>query len=124
MAALTLDAGALIGYERGTLASRDAILFALERGVVPVVPAVALAEVWRGGPRSARLAMLLRDCEVEILDEDLAREAGILMARVSGSGTIDACVAAGVRRRGGAVATSDPGDLAPLLPDRHPLIAV
>lgn len=122
MAGLTLDAGALIGYERGAPNARGIVRAALERGIVLVVPAVVLAEVWRGGPRSARLSLLLRDCEIEHLDDDLAREAGLLLARVRSAGTIDACIAAGVRRRGDAVATSDPDDLAALLPERHPLI--
>lgn len=124
MAGLTLDAGALIAVERDDPRVFALVKSTLARGIVPVIPAVALAEAWRGGPRSARLAKLMRDCDVEVLDEDLARAAGLLLARVPGAGTVDACIAAGARRRGDAVATSDRKDLAGLLGDRHPLIEV
>ena len=48
---------------------------ALESGVVPVVPAGALAQVWRGGPQPM-LSRLLAGCRVEALDEPRARSAG------------------------------------------------
>ena len=122
MAGLTLDAGALIAYERGDARVREILRVAFDRGLVPTVPAVVIAEVWRGGARSARTARLLKACTVEVLDERLAREAGELLAAVSGAQTVDACVAAGARRRGDAVATSDAGDLRDLLPPSHALL--
>lgn len=113
---LTLDAGALIGYERGATAAEAAIETATRAGSPITVPAVVVAETWRGGPRSARVARLLRECDVEPLDEELARAAGVLLARTPGADTVDACVAASALRRHDAVATSDPGDLAELMP--------
>ena len=124
MAGLTLDAGALIAYERGEPRVREVLRQAYDRGYVPTVPAVVVAEVWRGGSRSARIARLLNACVVESLDEPLARLAGELRARVPEAGAIDACVAVGALRRGDAVATSDPGDLRALVGTGHRILMV
>lgn len=111
MAGLTLDAGALIQYERADERVRAWLTEAFERGNIPTVPSVVVAETWRGGPRAVRIARLLKDCEVETLDDALAREAGVLRGAVAGSTTIDAIVVASARRRGDIVLTTDPGDL-------------
>jgi hypothetical protein len=50
VAGLTYDSGALIGAERGDRQFWSLHARALGRGVIPVVPAGVLAEVWRGGP--------------------------------------------------------------------------
>lgn len=115
MAGLTLDAGALIAYERGDVRIREILTLSYARGIVPTIPAVALAEVWRGDAKDVRLARLLKTCSVEVVDERMARTAGSLRRAISGAGTIDACIAVGVRRRGDAIATSDPLDLRALL---------
>lgn len=124
MAGLTLDAGALIAYERADARVREMLRVAFERGLVPTVPAVVVAEVWRGGARSARAARLLKACAVEVLDERLAREAGELLGAVSGAQTVDACVAAGARRRNDALVASDAGDMRDLLPPSNVLLDV
>jgi predicted nucleic acid-binding protein len=108
---LTLDAGALIAYERADPDVLEVLRVAFRRGVTPTVPAVVLAEVWRGDRKDVRLAWLLKACTVEPLDEDRARSAGKLRRSIAGAGAIDACVAVGVRERGDAIATSDPGDM-------------
>lgn len=115
MAGLTLDAGALIAYERGGERVREILAVAYARGFVPTIPAVALAEVWRGDAKDARVARLLKACSIEVLDERLARAAGRLRRANPGAGTIDACIAVGVSKRGDAIATSDPDDLRELL---------
>ena len=115
MAGLTLDAGALIAYERADPRIREILGTAFRRGLVPTVPAVALAEVWRGDARDARVARLLKACSVEPLSEELARAAGRLRRETPGAGTVDACIAWGVRRRGDAIATSDIDDMRRLL---------
>ncbi len=124
MAGLTLDAGALIAYERGDARAREMLRVAFDRGLVPTVPAVVVAEVWRGGAHSARTARLLKACAVEVLDERLAREAGELLSAVAGAQTVDACVAVGARRRGDALATSDACDMRVLLGPGHRLLNV
>jgi predicted nucleic acid-binding protein len=124
VAGLTLDAGALIAYERGDARVREILATAYARGLVPTVPAIALAEVWRGDAKDARVARLLKASSIEVLDERSAREAGRLRRATSGAGTIDACIAAGVRKRGDAIATSDPDDMRMLLGSGFIILAV
>ncbi len=111
MAGLTLDAGALIAYERADARIREILALAFARGIVPTVPAIALAEVWRGDAKDSRVGHLLKACGVETLDDRSARDAGKLRRATPGADTIDACIAVGVNRRGDAVATSDPDDM-------------
>jgi predicted nucleic acid-binding protein len=124
VAGLTLDAGALIAYERGEFEIRRILKTAFGRGVTPTIPAVVLAEVWRGDRKDARVAWLLKACNVEPLDEQRARAAGALRRNTAGAGTVDACVAAGVRERGDAIATSDPDDMRRLLGPRGTILPV
>jgi predicted nucleic acid-binding protein len=109
VAGLTLDAGALIAYERG---------------FVPTIPAIVLAEVWRGDAKDARIARLLKACSIEVVDEKLARTAGSLRRATPGASAVDACIAVGVRRRGDAIATSDPNDMRALLGNGITILAV
>lgn len=124
MAGLTLDAGALIAYERADDRVREILATAFARGIVPTVPAVAIVEVWRGDAKDARVARLLKSCSVEALDDRSARDAGALRRTVVGAGAIDACIALGVRRRGDALATSDPHDMLRLLGPRATILTV
>jgi predicted nucleic acid-binding protein len=111
VAGLTLDAGALIAYERGEPKVRRMLRLAFDRGVTTTIPAVVLAEVWRGDATDAPVARLVKWCRIEPLDESRARAAGKLRRETDGAGAVDACVAVGVRERGDAIATSDPGDM-------------
>jgi len=115
VAGLTLDAGALIAYERGAFEARRILTAAFRQGVTTTIPAVVLAEVWRGDVKDAPVARLLKWCRVEPLDESRARAAGALRRNIAGAGAVDACVAFGVRERGDAIATSDPEDMRRLL---------
>lgn len=124
MAGLTLDAGALIAYERGDERIREILAVAYARGLVPTIPAIALAEVWRGDAKDARVARLLKACSIESIDERLARAAGSLCRTTPESGAIDACIAVGVRRRRDAIATSDPSDMRALLGREFTILAV
>jgi predicted nucleic acid-binding protein len=124
VAGLTLDAGALIAYERGDARIREILTVAYARGLVPTIPAIVLAEVWRGDAKDARVARLLKASSIEIVDEQLARAAGNLRRSTPGSGTIDACIAVGVRRRLDAIATSDPKDMRMLLGPNFTILAV
>jgi predicted nucleic acid-binding protein len=124
VAGLTLDAGALIAYERGQERIRKILAVSYERGFVPTIPTVALAEVWRSDAKDARVARLLKASSIEILDERIARAAGSLRRATRGANTIDACIAVGVRRRGDAIATSDPGDMRALLGEGFTILAV
>jgi len=114
MGGVTLDAGPLIGLERGDSGVRDWVDFMTRGRALIGVPSPVLAEVWRGGARSARLARAVKSFEVVSLDAATARHAGELLAVVGGGATIDAMVVATAAQRGDAVLTSDPDDLAPL----------
>ena len=85
-----------------------------------------LAEGWRGGRKDARVAWLLKACNVEPLDEPRAKAAGKLRRSTTGAGAgaVDACVAVGVRERGDAIATSDPDDMCRLLGPRATILSV
>jgi hypothetical protein len=120
---LTLDAGALIAYERGQERIRKILAVSYERGLVPTIPAVAVAEVWRGDAKDARVARLLKASSIEILDERIARSREPATDD-AGASTIDACIAVGVRRRGDAIATSDPGDMRALLGEGFTILTV
>jgi predicted nucleic acid-binding protein len=110
---LVLDAGALIGFERGNRMALVLVTRAVERGDPVVVPAGVLAQVWRGGARQVRLGSLLRRqvAEVVALDEREARLVGALLARSRTSDVVDASVVWCARKRGALILTSDPEDL-------------
>lgn len=110
MTGLTLDTGALIALERRD--GRAARLVAATRGQGGrvTVPSAAVVEWWRGqrGP----VARLLDACDVESLDEELARVAGEALGKVrSGPSIVDAVVMASAARRGDRVLTGDHEDL-------------
>lgn len=110
MAGLTLDTGALIAADKDDPRLWLYVRIAGSRGVVPTIPAAALAQAWRG-PRSARLAQLLAACEVEPLDESLAKKTGLILARSVTTNVVDASVVAGAHLRGDQILTTDPNDL-------------
>jgi hypothetical protein len=110
VAGLTLDTGALIAADRNDRAFWAFLKEAVGRGVVPVIPAPALAQAWRT-PRQARLHQLVKASWVETLDEPLAKSAGELCGRAKTSDVVDAAVVAGASRRGDVVLTGDPRDL-------------
>ncbi|HEX3173444.1 MAG TPA: hypothetical protein VHQ43_04400 [Solirubrobacterales bacterium] len=80
-----------------------------------LVPAAALAQTWRGGPRSARLARLLNGSEIDPLDERRAREVGVRLGARGAVDVADAQVVCTAVEHGAAVATSNPNDIANLL---------
>jgi predicted nucleic acid-binding protein len=111
VAGLTLDSGALIAFERSERRMIAHLKEAQNRGVGVTVSAAVVAEIWRGGLRGARIAMLLRTCVIEPVSESLARSAGEALAAVGSTDTIDAIVMASAAMRGDRVLTSDPDDL-------------
>lgn len=108
---LVYDAAALIGAERNSvdlLALHEA---ALRAGVLPMVPAAVLGQVWRGTSRQARLSRLLTGCQVLPLDEITAREGGVLCGKAKTSDIVDAVVVVLASRYHAGVVTSDRSDL-------------
>lgn len=107
---LVLDAGALIGIDRG---DRDLVaLIKRERvaGRVAVTHGGVIGQVWRDGARQARLARFLKGVDIRPLDEELGRRCGALLAASGTSDVIDAAVIA-VADHDDVVLTSDPSDL-------------
>jgi predicted nucleic acid-binding protein len=111
MAGVTLDSGALIAFERGERRMLAHLKEIQLRDAEVTVPSVVVAEVWRGGRRSARVASLLGACVIDPLHEDQARLAGEALGVVKHAGAIDAIVMASAARRGDHVLTSDFDDL-------------
>jgi hypothetical protein len=102
-AGLVYGVGALRAAARG-----DRILWALHRaaltnGIVPIVPAAAIAEGFRTEARSDRIADLLDGSEVEALSDDEARRTGELAAKASTTDLVAATVAEVAARRNCAV---------------------
>jgi hypothetical protein len=81
VAGLTLDAGALIAYERAAPRVSEILALAFARGAVPTVPAIALAEVWC---EDARVAMIGLDGGDDVLHLPAADLADRIEHRVEG----------------------------------------
>jgi len=80
------------------------------------VPAGVLADVWRGGAHQAKLARVLRGCEIDPLDEDRARVVGVLAGASKHRDVVDVHVAEVVARRAHlAVYTSNRAHVARVL---------
>ena len=118
MAGVTLDSGPLVLIDRGDDTMLAWLEVARQRGARLRTPAVAVAEVWRGGPRAARLARALAGVDVIDVDQRLARNAGILLGKASTKQrrllAIDALVVACAALGQDLVLTTDPDDLGPL----------
>lgn len=108
---LILDAGALIAFERGDRHTMSMLNGALALSARVVVPATALAQVWRGGPVSASLVRLVRAGEIDSLDEKRAREVGVRLGDRGATDVADAHVVCCAFDYRATVATSDPDDI-------------
>lgn len=118
MTRTTLDAGALIAYERSDRRVEAIVARAERHGERLAVPAGVLAQVWRDGRSQAKLARLVGSRLVELvaLDPHSARLAGQLCGLTGTSDVIDASVVVVARARGKRVVTSDAADLRRLDP--------
>lgn len=120
---VVLDAGALIAVERGATHVRAFTDGSRLMGAPLLIPATALAQVWRDPARQARLSRLVRLAEVVALDRVTARGVGWLLIRTGTRDVVDAHVALVAALRNGIVLTSDPEDLKRLCP-RQPVIPI
>jgi len=118
VAGLTLDAGALIAFERNDRRVVAIVARAWERRIRLAVPAGVVGQVWRDGRRQVRLVRLLGSdvVDVEPLDDARARAAGQLCGVSKTRDVIDASVVLCARARDHSVLTADPGDLRRLDP--------
>lgn len=106
---MTFDTGALIALERGDKRMRVVLDTANIDHVPVMVPAVVIAEWWRGGNR--RRHDILAAIDIEPTTERIARLAGEAIAALAGATVVDAIVMASAAQRGGIVYTSDVVDL-------------
>lgn len=106
------DAGALIAADRGDRRFLALHAELLSAGVVPVVPAGVLAQVWRDPARQVGLSRTLRGCRVASLDRRQAELAGIRARRTRVFDVIDCCVAEAAAVLDAVVMTSNPEDIA------------
>ena len=118
MTGVVFDTGALIAVERGDRAVTVLVAEARRTSAPITVPAGCVAQAWRSPARQARLAVLLRQRNVEIaaLDDEAARRIGLLLAASGTSDVIDGHVALCAHRTRRPVLTSDPDDIRRLAP--------
>lgn len=109
------DSGAFIAIESGYQPMDRWLKGARQSGTPLKTHGGVIAQVWRGGTRGqARLARVLRAVEIVPLDEELGRQAGILLAHSGLSDAIDAALVS-MADHGDEIITSDPDDLATLV---------
>lgn len=111
---LVLDGGALIAVDRNERPMWARLKAAQMAGELPVTHAGVVGQVWRGGPRQARLASALEGIDVRPLDEALGRGAGELLAAAGMADVIDAAVVL-LSSDGDEIVTSDRDDFEQLV---------
>jgi hypothetical protein len=121
---LVLDAGALIAFERAESQVAGFIEEAMKLGEEITIPASALAQAWRGGPRAARLARLIDGSESDPLNELRAKEIGERLGSRDKSDLADAHVVCCALKRNAALVTSDRGDIEALAEPTEKLVLV
>src|SRR6476469_3971322 len=121
---LVLDAGALIAFERGDPRVREVLRRLLPLGARFFVPSSVLAQVWRGGPRSAALARLVEASEVDSLSETRGKEVGVRLGYRDRRDIADAHVVCCALDTAATVMTSDRDDLAALAGPGEALVTI
>ena len=112
MKGLTYDAGALMAAE-----DRDPTMTAIHKSAVdhnikPVVPAGVLAQAWKGGSGTqAPLAKMLKECQVEPLEESQAKQVGAASVRTVSNDMVDISVVISAASRGDVIVTRDEDDI-------------
>ncbi len=111
---LVLDTGALLAVERA-----DQIVLALvdearRAGVRVVTTSGVVAQAWRGGPRQARLALLLRGSHEVALDAARSRSVGMLLGVAGVRDVVDGSIV-DAATDGDEILTSDPDDISALV---------
>jgi hypothetical protein len=107
---LVLDAGALIALERDDRAMWLRLDAAADLSLDVVAPAGAVAQVWRGTPKQARLARALKHMRLGEFERN-ARQAGELCRDARTSDPIDAAVVLNAAGAASVIVTSDLPDI-------------
>lgn len=117
---LVLDAGALIALDRNERPMWVRLKATLDARELPVTHGGVVGQVWRGGPRQARLAMALAGIDVRPLNEHLGRAAGELIGATGTSDVVDAALVL-LAADGDEIVTLDRDDIETLVAatDRH-----
>ena len=119
-----LDAGALIAFERFDN-QIDAFLEEVVDGDEEIlIPASVLAQVWRGGSRSARLARLIAGSGSDPLDETRAKEVGERLGNRDKADIADAHVVCCAIECDAELLTADRDDIEALIESRERLTIV
>jgi len=111
---LLLDAGALIGFERGDPAIAAKLQTAVDSSDDLRTTSMIVAQAWRDGRRQVSLARLLSNVEIVAIDEDLGRQAGELLGVSRTADPIDASLVI-LARPHDRILTSDPTDIRQLV---------
>jgi hypothetical protein len=114
MAALILDAGALIAVERRDRTTTALLRAAALDGTEIRTTSACVAQVWRDPARQVRLARTLAGCVEHPLDAVQARRCGIALGAGGTADVVDASIAT-VANHGDGILTSDPSDIERLL---------
>ncbi|MCU4187175.1 hypothetical protein K6U06_22625 [Acidiferrimicrobium sp. IK] len=110
-----LDAGAFVAADRGDRAMMARLRVAQNAGLELRTTGVVVTQVWRDpAGRQASLAHLLKSVDIKAVDDQLGRQAGVLLGKAGMTDAADASVVA-VSATGDRVLTSDPGDIRPLV---------
>jgi hypothetical protein len=110
---LTFDAGALIAAEKNSRQFWALWKSAIAQEATVTIPAPVLAQVFRS--QSTQMSRVIKGCEIEALDEELARRVGARLGLRKAADVVDATVVTGALGRGDAIVTSDRGDVERLL---------
>jgi hypothetical protein len=114
-----VDAGGLIAVERRSAYMVEAIDRVVSRSGRLLIPAPALAQVWRDGARQSLLSRFLKlpNVRVEMLSQSLWQAVGELCGLTRTTDVVDASVVVCARAHAAQVViTSDPDDLRKLDP--------
>ena len=109
MSGVTFDTGALIGLERKSERMKAVLASIVTRQLPVTVPAVVVAEWYRGQQIAKRILAVA--ATIEPTTEALARSAGAALRATRGNNAIDAIVMASAAQRGDIVYTADMEDL-------------
>ena len=107
---LVLDAGALVAFENGNRVVQAFLERARADGIDVRTTTGVVAPVWRGGPRQARLALLLKGVLEVDLSPGRARGVGLLLGTAGLCDVVDGSVVEAASD-GDEILTSDPDDI-------------
>lgn len=115
MAAIVLDAGALIQIDRRDRPRFAELKAAVTAGMDVITHPLAVAQVWRDGRgRQAKLARFMKNVDVRPIDDHFGRQCGELIGKARTDDPIDAGVVL-LANHGDRIMTSDPDDIQQLV---------